>query len=289
VADVVNDPELPAPGTLDDLFGDAREVGFVFNEPLARKWHAKGLLGSPAKAGLGQGRGSVPGLYSSEQRALFRAAARNAARGIRYPGLAAIPVWAWLNDSTNTVAWEQLRRALRTARGPVPQKSRRLAEQTARSLVDEVDFGAASVQSRAQLRNEMAAQLYAGRIDPNALRPKVAKVFEPEGLHVVRGPVGAQLDVDSFVYSLAARMLALSRKTWPDELLGTARLQHRVSWLEYQKRQPDLAARAGSLASRFATVALDDEVAGSVSTLVLLVGMQLQHQAAAGVGSGGQP
>lgn len=272
----ITDPAAPPPGTLDDLITDATAVGWEFNERLARDWHRRGLLGSPRREPLGRGRGSDPAVYSSQQRALFQAEARNRAAGLRLPTLAALPVWAWLTYGDDWVGLPQLRRALHTAVGD-PRRSQRVAGQTAQLLLALVDHKQGRPGDRSRLRAELTAQLTSGRIDQARLRPRVEAVFEPLGLSVVRGPAGASLTPEAFTYGLGTRMLAavfLTKIT--DDQLFTARLQHQTAWPQYQQQRAEFATYAGSLSRLFEETDLPTDVVSSVGTLLLLVGMQMQ-------------
>lgn len=270
----------PEPGSLNDLLNDARQLGLDFDERPARDWHRRGLLGSPQRRPLGRSRGSGAAVYSSEQRALFQAVVRNRVTGCRYSTLATVPVWAWLNYGDDWVSLAQLRRALRSAVGPHPGQSLRLARQSTQQLLQMMDFGQGRPGDRGRLRDELTEQLYDGRINPNALRPLVAAVFQPVGLPVVRGPAAASLTVDTVTFQLAMRLRAaakLHRVT--DEQLHTARLQHQASWAEYQQLRPELAQHAGSLRPLFDEAPLDQQVLSSVGTLLLLLGIQLTNDA----------
>lgn len=265
------------PGTLEDLIADANAVGLDFNERLARDWHRRGLLGSPQRQHLGRGRGSTAGVYSREQRALFQAISRNRAAGIKLPTLASLPIWAWLNFD-GWVDLTQLRRAMHTAVGN-PRLSERVASQTAHVLLRLVDHHQGRPGARGALRQELVDQLRRGRINTERLLPKVEAVFQPQGLTLIRGPVGASLSAQDFTYSLGARILAaIQLKTVPDEQLLTARSQHRTSWVEYQQRRGDMEAGGGSLAWLFRELPDNEQVASSVGDLLLLVGFQLQAQ-----------
>ncbi len=266
----------PLPGTLEDLISDAARVGLEgFNERLARDWHRRGLLGSPERQHLGRGRGSTVGLYSSEQRALFEALARNRAAGIKLPTLATLPVWAWLNYD-GWVDLAQLRRALNTAVGN-PRLSERVASQTAQLLLRLVDHRQGRPGDRGALRDELVDQLRSGRVDDARLLPKVKAVFQPSGrLLVARGPVGASMSAQDFTYGLGVRVLAARNlMNVTDEQLLTARSQHRASWMEYQQHREELAANAGSLAWLFRELTENEQATSSVATLLLLIGIQL--------------
>ncbi len=268
----------PEPGSLNDLISDARRLGLDFDERTARHWHQRGLLGSPQRRPLGRGRGSQAAVYRSEQRALFQAVARNRVRGCRYSTLATLPVWAWLHHGDDWVCLQQLRRALGTAVGPDPRQSRRVAGQATQQLLQLMDFRHGRPGDRGRLRDELTEQLYDGRINPDALRPLVAAVFQPTGLQLVRGPAAASLTVDTVTFQLAMRLRAaakLHRVT--DEQLHAARLQHQAIWAEYQQLRPELAQHAGSLPALFGEAPLDQQVLSSVGTLLLLLGIQLTN------------
>jgi hypothetical protein len=263
------------PGTLDDLVADAAKLGLHFDERTARDWHRRGLLGSPQRRPLGRGRGSGPALYSSEQRAVFHAVAQNKTAGLRNQWLATIPVWFWLNYSDAWVSLEQLRRALRSAVGN-PKLSERAAQQTTQLLLSMVDHKQGRPGDRGQLRDELIRQLRAGRINETKLLPKVKAVFQPPGLHVVRGPAEAPIDVKTFTYLLGVRILAANNiAKISDTQLHVARMQHQTTWPAYQRQRVQLAAEGGSVAHLFGDTDLSSDVTSSVSTLLLLVGMQM--------------
>ncbi len=270
----------PEPGSLNDLINDARRLGLDFDERTARDWHQRGLLGSPQRRPLGRGRGSQAAVYRSEQRALFQAVARNWVTGCRYSTLATLPVWAWLHHGDDWVCLQQLRRALRTAVGPNPRQSRRVARQTTQQLLQLMDFRHGRPGDRGRLRDELTEQLYDWRINPDVLRPLVAAVFQPAGLQLVRGPAAASLTVDRVTFQLTMPLHAAAKLNQiTDEQLHTARLQHQASWAEYQQRRHELAQHAGSLSPLFDEVPLDQQVLSSVGALLRLLGIQLTNDA----------
>jgi hypothetical protein len=274
VSEAATDPARPAPGTLDDLISDAAAVGLPFNERLARDWHSRGLLGSPSRQPLGRGRGSDPAIYTLEQRALFQAIARNRAAGITLRTLATLPVWAWINYD-DVVDLEQLRRALESAIGD-PRQSYRRAAQTAKDLLRIVDAGYDRRGGRGRLHNELIEQLRRGRIDKTRLLPLVKAVFEPAGITVVRGPIGASVSADTLTRQLHLAFHAATRlKVITDEQLLAARAIHQQSYSDYDRQRPMLAATAGGLAWLFEEQTFDQQVRQSVSQLLLLLGLQL--------------
>ena len=265
----------PEPGTLNDLIADAKAAGVSFEERDVRAWRTYGLLGAPQRRPLGRNRGSEPALYSPEQRALFQAEVRQRAAKHPYKWVACIPVWAWLNYGEDWVDLEQVRRALVTAVGDARQ-SERVAGQTAQLVLAMVDHKQGRPGARGKLRDEIVDQLRTGRIDAEALLPLIRAVFEPADLQLVRGPMGASMTAQDMAYSLRVRLLAAKNvKRLTDEQLITAGQQHRASWPDYQQRRRELQAQAGSLASLFGETTPEQDVTSSVSTLLLLLGMQL--------------
>lgn len=278
--EAATDADRPEPGTLDDLISDAAAVGLDFNERLARNWHHRGLLGSPTRQPLGRGKGSDPAIYSPEQRALFRAIARNRASKLSLKTLAALPVWAWLHFD-GWVELAQLRRALLTAVGN-PRLSGRVARQSAQHLLGVLDHKQGRRGDHGQLRDELIRQLQRGRIDETALLPKVRAVFEPSSITAVRGPAGAGLTAEGFTSMLSTRMFAAARlQRITDEQYITARQRHLESLAEYRQLRETLAQQAGSLGHLFGKPQLQEEVISSVPTLLYLAGLQLRKQDAA--------
>ncbi len=269
----------PDPATLDDLVSDAARLGLPLSERLVRDWHRRGLIGSPSRLSLGQGHGQAPALYSSEQRALFMAVVRNRARGFKYTTLAAIPVWAWLNFSEDWVEMGQLRRALHTAIGPNPRRSLKAADRAANDLVRQVDLHHASHEARTRLRKEIREELILGRTNYERLRAAVAGVYEPRGVAIVRGPADTPLTVDSFTAQLHAKIRGIRELySTTDEALLLARSRYRESWPKYQARQAAYSAEVGpQLASLFAPSDVTKQVENSVSTVLLLLGIERQR------------
>lgn len=273
----LNEPEkFPEPGTLDDLIVDASALGLRFDERLARSWHSRGLLASPQRRPLGRGQGSGPGLYSRERRYLFRAVAHHRAGGSKYEMLARIPIWSWMNQGDDWVDLEQLRRALRTVVGAHAGASKRSAQRIAQQLLNILDFHHGSLKDRGILRDELIDQLRRGIINAEALQPKIAAVFQPPGIHVLRGPARAPLGVHQATQLLALTMLASAKlKSVTDDQLLTARLQHQITTAEYRRDRASLPGDAGSLKHLFIEETLDQQIAGSVTSLLFLIGIQL--------------
>jgi hypothetical protein len=283
-------PGRPEPGTLDDLISDAAHLGLEFNERLARDWHHRGLLGSPTRQPRGRGKGSDPGIYSPQQRALFQAIARNRANSISHKTLAALPVWAWLHLD-GWVEPSQLRHALKTAVGiPRPsgpaahgatrvQLSKRVAKKSAQHLLGVLDHNHGRPVDRRRLLDELTRQLERGRINETALLPKVRAVFEPSRVTVVRGPAGAGLSAEAATSILSTRLFAANHLDQiTDEQLLTARQQHLASLAEYTQLRETLAQQAGSLRQLFRQPASEEQVLSSVPTLLYLVGLQMRRQ-----------
>jgi hypothetical protein len=267
----------PDPGTLNDLIIDAAAVNLSFNEPLARKWHRLGLLGSPTRQPLGRGQGSDPAIYSSEQRALFRAIARDRAGGNSLKTVAAWPVWVWLHFD-GWVELLQLRRALATAVGN-PKLSGRVARRSAQHVLGVVDRKFGRPGDRGRLREELVQQLEKGWIDENELLPKVRAVLEPPSITDERDAGAAWLSAERVTSILHLRMLAqLQLRRVTDAQLLTARQQHLAALSEDIPRREALAQQAVSLGREFAEKVLQDDVLSSVPNLLYLVGLQLHHE-----------
>jgi hypothetical protein len=240
----MNEAALPPPGTLDDLRTDAAAAGWRTTERALREWNRLGLLGSPTRRSLGRGHGQAPGLYSPQQRALFRKLATLHTQHARNEGLAKVVVWSWLDLDDAWVSTEQAIAAITTAIGN-PLKSRRLANQAARQLVADLPMSAGPRAARQRLTRELAEQLYMGRIDAAALAPAVSAVLDAGPATVVRGPAGARLGTESVLGWLAGRAEGLARfENVTVEDMNEVRLHHRITRAQYRFARPHLRAAA---------------------------------------------
>jgi hypothetical protein len=281
----MGDDEPPPPGTIQDLTADAAELGLAdFTARTASEWHRRGLLGSPARQSLGYGNGQAPALYSSEQRALFAAVVRNKVSGSKADQLANIPIWAWLYQPDGFVTPEQVRRALRTAVGPLPRKTRRNAQRLASAFAKSLDLNRASNQAVGRLKACLTSLLVDGpqQVQVTELRRALAEVWEPRRVAVVRGPAKAPLDLDTVMTVLLARIMAarkLDRHT--DEELILARRRHQEGWAEYLAMVPELQRQAEpQVAALYADVELNEQVARATNTFLLQLGLPLLHETA---------
>ena len=275
--------DRPEPGTRLDLIEDARQVGLELTDRQFTEWRRLGLVGAPKRQRTGP-TGQDLAIFSSEQRALFRAIARDRVQGVSNAWLASHPVNAWLNFGDDSVSIEQLRAALTTAVGK-PTHSTRVAAITARSIVDQIDLNDASVSARAFFKSQITEQLSAGPVNEAKVRAAVLRVFQPGNVVIYRGSSDAPLHVDAVTTWLVATMTATRKlKTITDDQLREARLQHLASLPEYIRNQAARQAEGGpQLADLYADVTPISLAKQAVSTLLLLLGMNiLRDRRAAG-------
>jgi hypothetical protein len=268
---------VPPPGSITDLVADAHKIGYsAFTERMAREWNRRGLLGSPKRVSLGRGHGQALAVYSAEQRAVFRATVRNRLDGIRYEVLAGLPVWAWLNWGEDYVSNEQLVRALRTAVGPIPRKTRGGAERSASLLIRGVEVNGAPTQAVGRLKRELVSLVVQGPTRPTvrSLEAAVRSVLEPRGVAIVRGPTHAPLMTETVTGVLVCRMKGMRRLSSVTEVeLRTAQTRFQETWPEYRGAARHLAAQAGQeLAHLYDSPELIP-VDEAVNTLLLHIGL----------------
>lgn len=267
----------PQPGTRLDLLADAEQVGYPMIDRKLTDWYRLGLVGSPTRQRSGQ-TGQDLAEYSSEQRSLFQAVARNAP-GRKNAQLANIPVFAWLTWGEDWVSLAQLRAALRTAIGNV-QRSARAADTAAKLFVDSVAVPRTTrkLGPEEDLRHVISQQLQRGRVNLAALRKSVGALYKPGRVEIGQGPVGAPLTADGVMVVITARMAAARKlDSLTDEQLLDARAQHLASWAEYQNAAPTLRETAGPRFERlFTDLDVDTRVAHATSDLLLLVGINLR-------------
>ena len=269
----------PEAGTLTDLLRDARELGWVAaNERMVRSWYTLGLIGAPRRNSLGQGRGQLPATYSAEQRALFRAVVRKRLDGRRNSALAHIPIWAWLSFGDTWADVAQIRRATRTALGPLPP-TRRAAVTASRMFTASINVNRAPTQAVGRLNVVLTDLLLSGleARDLDRLHAAVSSVFEPHSADASAAAPLALINVDAIVGSLKARVLgAVKFASLTDEQLDAVRLRHQAEWAQYVSVAPNLAEQAGpDVAKLFELSHQGLPVHEAVSTLILLVGLDV--------------
>jgi len=239
--------EITGPGTIDQLVDDAHTHQYEANTRLIRDWTQAGLLDYPTRRPAGKGHGSLPALYTEEQRKLFLTLLHHRPT-TRIRGLAKIPVGLWLYFGDSYVPLRQARLALMTWLGD-SRTSLRGARETAQEMLVSLDNPAASEKARRELREVITHSAYTGKVDFKVLEAAARAVFEP-GHHTVRRAVGhpaAPLVVDSVIQSVKARVHAvkkLNADEITDEQFNLARHTHLVTFADYIVLQPFLAAQA---------------------------------------------
>jgi hypothetical protein len=238
---------ITGPGTIDQLVADAEVHGHETNIRLIRDWTQAGLLDYPTRRPAGKGHGSLPALYTEEQRNLFLTLLHHRPT-TRIRGLAKIPVGFWLYYGDTYVPLRQVRLAMSTWLGD-SRSSLRAARETAEEMLVSLDNPAASEKARTVLREIITASANTGKVDFTALESAARDVFEP-GHRRIRRAVGhpaAPVLVDSVVQAVKARVHAVKKLNageMSDEQFTLARHAHLVSFADYIVLQPFLAAQA---------------------------------------------
>jgi hypothetical protein len=279
-------PDRPEPATKAELIADAGDLGLAFAERDIREWHRLGLLGSPERRTRAEGSGTQPGLYSSEQRALFSAIARAKTTGSKNVALARIPVMAWLDFPDGWVDTPQVHRALDTIllareQAPPPNAKRKPTQMSARAaeanvvrLLAAIDIHGARV-GRTKFRNVVTEQLITQRINEPELRSTVAALYEPNGVGIVRGPDGAAMTVDTLTEYITSGIRGL--KQYPqldDQGLRVLRNRHRILYAQYESVRSLWESHAEpDIRGLFEAQDVNARLDSVVSNLLILIGL----------------
>jgi len=235
-------------GTIDQLVADAAEHGYPnVGVRLVRDWTERGLLDYPQRRPAGKGHGSLPALYSANQRNLFLSLLQHrATNGIR--SLARIPVGVWTYWGDAYVPTSQARRAFHTWLGD-PRTSRKQARHTAQEVLNQLEQPHATPAARRELLRVVTEAAYTAQINYAELTQAVRNVFEPGSGRIPRaiGHPAAPMMAESMITVLRARMTAvdhLKAGLVDDDEFNRARHLHLVSYAEYAAQQATFAAQA---------------------------------------------
>jgi hypothetical protein len=216
-------------------------------------WVSRGLLDHPEKRPLGHARGSLPALYTPQQRDLFLALLDKRRDGATHiKSLARIPIWLWLYYGDEWVPTRQVSRALKSWLGDY-SVSRQAAARNATEMMKQFDHPDATLAARRRLHLALTEVARNRRIvDRAGLERAVRDVFEPATVFgAVRRGVGPSMmpvNADAVVPYIEARLAsahAISSSRVNEEFLNRARDEFRLSWAEYNRMRPHLSAQAG--------------------------------------------
>jgi hypothetical protein len=239
--------------TIEDLVSSASARGHDAGTRLVTDWVRRGLLDHPQKRPLGHARGSLPALYTPQQRDLFLALLDKRRDGATHiKSLARVPIWLWLYYGDAWVPTRQVTRTLKTWLGDYTV-SRQKAVRNATETMKQFDHPDATPAARRRLHLALTDVALSRRIvDRPALERAVRDVFEPATVFgAVRrgaGPSTMPLTADAIVPYIEARLAsarAISSSSLDEEFLNRAREEFRRSRAEYNKIRPHLKAQAG--------------------------------------------
>lgn len=236
-------------------------------------WVAQGLLDRPERQPLGYGRGSAPAVWPETQRELFLSLLEKRDEGMPIAALCNLPVWVWFWWGDTHVPLRQVQRAMQTwARAAgYPPAGRARADM--RRLMGNWGHPAARRKDRRALEAALYPMVCSGRVDEAVLLPLVARVFDPEGTGVPRGPVGGQLAPEGYVQLLQARVNALVHlDRFDDQHFEQARTVYLTTRQSYARERPRLA-QGSELGEQFAEQDLSDVIMDACLDLVTLLGM----------------
>ena len=234
--------------TIEQLAADAAKAGHSITIRTIRDWTELGLLDYPMRRSAGKGHGSQPALYSANQRNLLLSLLQHRpTNGIK--SIARIPVAIWTYWGEDYVPTSQALRAMRTWLGD-PRSSRKVAQDTAREVLLQIDNPGATSAARRELLTVLTDLAWTGTADDGRLDRAVRNVFEADAAGGSRRAVGhptAPMVADSLIDLIKARLVAIdsltcSRVTEAQMLL--ARHIHLVTYAEYAMAQPEYAAGA---------------------------------------------
>jgi len=239
--------------TIDDLLSSASLRGHDVGARLVTDWVSRGLLDHPEKRPLGHGRGSLPALYTPQQRDLFLALLDKRRDGATHiKTLARIPIWLWLYYGDDWVPTRQVSRTLKTWLGDY-SVSRQTATRDATAMMKQFDHPDATPAARRRLHRALTEVARNRRIiDRAGLERAVRDVFEPATVFgAVRrgaGPSTMPVNADVVVPYIEARLAsarAISNARVDEAFLNRARDEFRLSRAEYIRMLPHLSAQAG--------------------------------------------
>ncbi|GAA2530696.1 hypothetical protein [Winogradskya humida] len=239
--------------TIDSVLSAASLRGHDVGPRLLTDWVARGLLDHPQKRPLGHARGSLPAIYTPQQRDLFLALLDKRRDGAKHiKTLAKIPIWFWLYYGDDWVPTRQVSRALKSWLGDY-SVSTKAAARDATAMIKQFDHPDATLVARRRLHLVLTEVAKKRRIvDRAGLERAVRDVFEPANVFgAVRrgaGPSAMPVSADGVVPLIEARLSSAHaiRGACLDEVfLNRARDEFRLGRAEYVRMLPHLRAQAG--------------------------------------------
>jgi hypothetical protein len=193
---------------------------------LIADWVAIGLLDKGTPRGRGRGKGKTY-LWPENQAQLLRLLLdkrREASRST----LCNLPVALWLIWGDAFAPLRQVRRALRTwAKGWTTVSGGR-ADQAAQEVLEQFDHPDAKPQDREEVSQLVAKAAYTGEFDDEFLAKALARIADPNGLGLVRGPLGLG-STEDYVQMVLARLHAVGQlEQAPSEMFVKARDAYRM-------------------------------------------------------------
>jgi hypothetical protein len=276
---------VPAPGagTIEDLLKDARKAGYPVTSRLVTDWVSVGLLDSPARHGVGRGKGTTKGAYSGNQRQLFLELLKERPKWTKIAPLTNVPIAWWAYFGDEYVPLRQVKRALDTwikaADRSSPARSR-LATQELVKLIESPD--ARDIRKRRLLRLLDQANA-AGRVDdPAALQEAIQEVFDPKRTGRTLAPAGASISPEVLVYGMvlnSGALKALREHRVTDQTFEQARADLRQGLAGYLGDHPLLITSAeASVQHLFSAPLLQQFMSNACGDLVTAIGHQLTRK-----------
>ena len=193
---------------------------------LIADWVAVGLLDKGTPRGRGRGKGKAY-LWPENQAELLRLLLAKRPEASR-PTLCNIPVALWLIWGDAYAPLRQVRRALKTWAEGWATVSGGRADQAAQEVLEQFDHPDAKPHDREQVGRLVAKAAYTGEFDPAVLGPALARLADPNGVGLVRGPLGLG-STEDYVQMVLARLHAVSQlEKAPSEIFVKAREAYRL-------------------------------------------------------------
>jgi hypothetical protein len=287
IVDVITEP-----GTINDMVGDAAAAGHAITTRLIRDWTEHGLLDKPQRRPAGKGRGSVPALYSANQRSLLLTLLHHRQQGNTISGLARIPVAIWMYWGEEWVPLRQARRSLmrflgdpasRTYAQDARRASKERARAAAQAILGQLDNPVATSRARRELLATVTDAAYTGEPDLERLDRAYRDVFEP-GAGTIRRATGhpsAPFTTDVMIALTEARLAAVNALTTgkvTDQALISARDAHLFAYAEYAAKQHLLAAAVpAGTGHLYEPVTAEDTLSNCCGHLLTAIGLEIMH------------
>ncbi len=250
---------------------------------LVDDWVAQGLLDRPEHRPLGYGRGSLPAVWSDNQRELFLTLLQKRDEGAPIAALCNIPVWLWLWWGEGYVPLPQVRRAMRTWAKAAGYPPMGRARADMRRLIGDWGDPGTRRKDRRALEEALYPMVCSGRVNEAVLLPLVQRVFDPKGTGAPRGPVGGQLTPEGYVCLLRARVDAMAGlDAFDDQHFEQARVAYLVTRHRYERERSRLVADP-ELGERFAAHDLSAIIMDACLDLTTLLGLTITTPARTGV------